>query len=157
MLPHKPGTSVPVQEREACSAGCRDGWAMGMRGREEESPTVGSWRSQKPSTAAGERDGEMLSTAGEATKLSPSYVFAQLHVLSRVPLWLPEPPPAPWGARGCLQIVLPHPPSPDPLRSAFLALKWMLSGSCRHRASAAPSDSENRASSVAVHGFKSLT
>lgn len=71
MLSCKLGTSVLVQDPEAHPTGHSDGWVVGTRGREEESPMVGSQCSQKPLTVAGERDGEAPSTAGEATKLSP--------------------------------------------------------------------------------------
>lgn len=54
----------------------------------------------------------------------------------------------------CLQVVFPLPPVLSPLRSAFLAQQRVLSGSCRHQASAVPSASKNRTSFVSVCGFK---
>lgn len=86
-----------------------------------------SWRSQKPSSIAGEKDGEMPPTAGAVlvVRICPSQCAVSW-------LLVPEPPPVPRGLRERLQIALPRPSSPDPLRSAFLALRWMLSGSCRH-------------------------
>lgn len=47
---------------------------------------MGSQCSRKPLSAAGERDGEMPSTAGEAAKLSPLYMFAHHRAPSRSPV-----------------------------------------------------------------------
>lgn len=72
MLSCKPGTSVLVQEQDGHD--CHDGWDMEPRGREKKSPMVRLCCSQKPLNVVSERD--EMSTSGEATALSPFYVFA---------------------------------------------------------------------------------
>lgn len=73
------------------------------------------WCSQKPLTVVSER--VEMSTSGEATALSPGQCWPSPSAILVAILGscVAATATSPWGARGCLQTLLPCPPSPDPL------------------------------------------